>query len=214
MRITPALVRSALAGLPSAPSPWLSILQDNPRAAAVALPIRFSAEPVAIAILRSSTLREHAGQVAFPGGKPEPEDRDLYATALREMDEEVGLSGAELLGSLTPTPVYSGRYLIYPYVVAVPEGRAPEARSPEIARILELPLAAWLRGDEPLRGVAVPWEGSTILMPHFDLEGCVLYGASAVIFHELIARLADALGVTLPPVRLQEEMPWGDREPV
>jgi 8-oxo-dGTP pyrophosphatase MutT (NUDIX family) len=214
MELTPALVRSALCGLPSAPSLWLPVLQDNPRAAAVAVPIRFSNEPAAIAILRSTTLREHAGQVAFPGGKAEPEDRDLYATALREMDEEVGLSEAELLGRLTPTPVYSGRYLIHPYVVAVPEAHAPEPRSPEIARILELPLGAWLRGDEPTRGVLVPWEGSTVLMPHFELDGCVLYGASAVIFHELITCLADALGVTLPPPRLQKTMPWGDREPV
>lgn len=214
MRLTPALVRDALAGLPSAPSPWLPILQQDPRAAAVAIPIRFAPEPVVIAILRSATLREHAGQVAFPGGKAEPEDRDLYATALREMDEEVGLVGAELLGRLTPTPVYNGRYLIHPYVVTVPEGRAPEVRSPEIARILELPLAAWLRGDQPLRGVLVPWQGSRLFVPHFELEGCVLYGASAVIFHELITRLADALGVTLPSPRLQEAMPWGDREPV
>ncbi|UQA55714.1 NUDIX hydrolase [Polyangium aurulentum] len=214
MELTPALVRSALTGLPDAPSPWLPLLQPSPRAAAVAVPIRFSTEPVAIAILRSTILREHAGQVAFPGGKPEPEDRDLYATALREMNEEVGLEDAEPLGRLTPTPVYSGRYLIHPYVVAVPEERAPEPRSPEIARILELPLTAWLRGDEPLRGVVVDWQGSTMFMPHFELEGCVLYGASAVIFHELITRLADTLGITLPPPRLQKTMPWGDREPV
>ncbi|MRG91248.1 NUDIX hydrolase [Polyangium spumosum] len=216
MPISPDDVRRALLGLPAKDSPWISMLQAEARSAAVAIPIRFEPEPVVIAILRSAVLREHPSQVAFPGGKREPDDVDLYATALREMDEEVGLAGEGItrLGELTATPTYNGRYLIHPYVVAVDAALAPVACSSEIARILELPLGAYLRGEEPIRGVMVPWRGGEILMPHFALGSCVLYGASAVIFHELVAQIADGIGATLPPPILQREMPWGDREPV
>ncbi|MDI3285559.1 CoA pyrophosphatase [Polyangium sp. 15x6] len=216
MRLSPDDVRRSLAGLPAKDSPWISMLQTNARAAAVAIPIRFTPDPVVIAILRSAELREHASQVAFPGGKREPGDVDLYATALREMDEEVGLAGEGItrLGELTPTPTYNGRYLIHPYVVAVNEALAPEVRSGEIARVLELPLGAYLRGETPRGGVIVPWNGAEILMPHFRLDACVLYGASAVIFHELVEQIATGIGATLPPPILEREMPWGDREPV
>ncbi|MDI1451077.1 CoA pyrophosphatase [Polyangium sp. 6x1] len=216
MRISPDDVRRALAGLPAKDSPWTSMLQADARPAAVAVPIRFTPDPVVIAILRSAELREHASQVAFPGGKREPGDVDLYATALREMDEEVGLAGEgiERLGELTPTPTYNGRYLIHPYAVALDEAHAPVARSGEIARVLELPLGAYLRGEAPRGGVMVTWNGAEIFMPHFRLDACVLYGASAVIFHELVVQIADGIGATLPPPILEREMPWGDRAPV
>ncbi|HVK64706.1 MAG TPA: CoA pyrophosphatase [Polyangium sp.] len=216
MRISPDDVRRSLAGLPAEDSPWISMLQTNARPAAVAIPIRFTPDPVVIAILRSAELREHASQVAFPGGKREPSDVDLYATALREMDEEVALAGEGIthLGELTPTPTYNGRYLIHPYVVAVGEGLAPVACSGEIAHLLELPLGAYLRGEAPRYGVMLTWQGAEILMPHFRLDACVLYGASAVIFHELVERIAAGIGATLPPPILEREMPWGNREPV
>ncbi len=216
MPITPDLVRRALAGLPGEKSPWIKMLQGDARLAAITIPIRFEPEPVAIAILRSTELRDHAGQVAFPGGKKEPGDADLYATALREMDEEVGLGGEGItrLGELTPTPTYIGRYLIHPYVVSVAPDAKPVAHSFEIARLLELPLGAYVRGEAPIHGVMVTWDGAELFMPHFPLESCVLYGASAVIFYELVVRIAQEIRATLPPPILQHEMPWGDRPPV
>jgi len=62
--------------------------------------------------------------------------------------------------------------------------------------------------------VMLTWQGAEILMPHFRLDACVLYGASAVIFHELVERIAAGIGATLPPPILEREMPWGNREPV
>jgi hypothetical protein len=55
------------------------------------------------------------------------------------------------------------------------------------------------------------WNGARVFAPHFPLDGCVLYGASAYIFYELLSRLASALGLTLPPPRQKDERPWGDR---
>lgn len=216
MKLSPELVRAAIAGLPEGPSPWLPLLRPDARPAAVAVPLRFAEEPSVIMILRASHLREHAGQVAFPGGKVEPQDPDLLATALREMEEEIGVGRAYVssLGHLTPTPVYGGRYLIHPFVVTVPADAAPSVCSPEIARVLAVPLVAFLRGEAPILGVAVPGPtGGGFLIPHFVIDGCALYGASAVILYELLARIAGALGTSLPQMVMQTEMPWGDREP-
>jgi hypothetical protein len=55
--------------------------------------------------------------------------------------------------------------------------------------------------------------GEGFVMPHFVIDGCALYGASALIFHELLARIAGALGTPLPPMVMQTELPWGDRDP-
>ena len=79
-----------------------------------------------VLIERSGTLRAHAGQLAFPGGKPEPEDVDLVATARGEAEEEVGLvrTDAAVLGRLGPVPTPTG-FLIVPYVAWAPEGWRP-----------------------------------------------------------------------------------------
>jgi 8-oxo-dGTP pyrophosphatase MutT (NUDIX family) len=91
-------------------------------------------------IERSGQLRQHAGQLAFPGGKPEASDRDLLDTALREAWEEVGLPHAavSVLGRLSPVPTPTG-YMIVPYVGRVlgdwqpqrASGQTPRARQTE-----------------------------------------------------------------------------------
>jgi 8-oxo-dGTP pyrophosphatase MutT (NUDIX family) len=191
------------------------------RAAAVVVPIALSPEPdtatapgpAAIVVLRGSHLKDHGGEVGFPGGKPDPGDADLAATALRELEEEVGVPAAEvdLLGTLRPMPVITGRYLIHPFVGVLRAGAVPRAASAEVARVLSVPLLPLLTGERPFEAVIGEWNGQTIFAPHFALEGCVLYGASAYILYELLARVAAALGLSMPAPRIQEERPWGDR---
>src|SRR5581483_5401219 len=85
------------------------------------------------------------------------------------------------------------------------------AMSTEVAQVITIPLLPLLSGERPIGAVTGEWNGARIFAPHFALEGCVLYGASAYILYELLARLALALGVALPPPRMQDEAPWGDR---
>ncbi|MCC6558569.1 MAG: CoA pyrophosphatase [Polyangiaceae bacterium] len=209
MQITRATLAAALA-LPASPSPFGG---HGERAAAVAIPIRLGEQAAATLVLRSSALREHAGEVGFAGGKQDPGDIDLEATALREVEEELGLRSADLevLGQLPPVPVITGRYLIHPFVAALRDGPGPRIASPEVARVLDVPLLPWITGDAVIRGVRAPWRGADTVAPHFELDGCILYGASAYIFHDLLRRLAVLLGRELPAPRLQSELPWGDR---
>ena len=211
--ITPDLVRAALA-LP-VPLPQLGTFIDvqKARAAAVVVPLAFEPEPAAIVVLRGSHLHDHAGEVGFPGGKPDPVDPDLAATALRELEEEVGVRASEvdLLGTLVPVPVITGRFLIHPFVGALLRGAAPRVASPEIARVLSLPILPLLTGERPIFAMRGEFAGAMIFAPHFALDGCVLYGASAYIFYELLARLAATLGWVMPEAEMQQDPPWGDR---
>jgi cobyrinic acid a,c-diamide synthase len=83
--------------------------------------------------------------------------------------------------------------------------------STEVARIFEVPIAPWISGERTIHATGAMWNGAMHYTPHFRIEGSVLYGASAVIFHELLTRLASALGVEVPASVVEEGRPWGDR---
>jgi 8-oxo-dGTP pyrophosphatase MutT (NUDIX family) len=189
---------------------------SNARPAGVVLPIVLAPTPSVLFVLRGAHLKDHPDEVGFPGGKPEPSDTDLQATALRELNEEIGLGEGDIawLGRLSPRPVITGRYLIHPFVAAVREGASPRVASPEIQRILSLPLLPLITGELPFYAIPRPWGGPRLLMPHFRLgepEAVVLYGASAYIFFELLSRLSVELGVPVAAPIVEETPPWGDR---
>jgi 8-oxo-dGTP pyrophosphatase MutT (NUDIX family) len=145
-----------------------------------------------VLIERSGTLRAHAGQLAFPGGKPEIEDTDLLATALREAEEEVGLSrtDAVVLGRLGAVPTPTG-FLIVPYVAWAPQGWRPAATSPEVHAIITPSLREL--ADPAIhritgRGV---WEGYHYELHEFAIHTPPLWGATARMVWDFLERVKD-----------------------
>jgi 8-oxo-dGTP pyrophosphatase MutT (NUDIX family) len=139
---------------------------------------------------RSSNLRSHTGQVAFPGGRLEPEEEPLEA-ALREASEEVGLDPAvcEILGELTPLATLSSGAQITPFVAALP-GR-PELRPQpsEVERVFDVSLTE-LMDAEAFRHEVWPFEGGERSMYVFEVEGDTVWGATARILVELLDLVA------------------------
>lgn len=215
MRLDAALIRESLEGPLPLPTLGSAIDVSQAKDAAVVVPLRLDPEPHAVLVLRGSQLADHAGEVGFPGGKPDPDDGSLEITALRELAEEIAVapSDVQILGSLMPVPVITGRYLIHSFVGLLGAGAAPSVASPEIARVLELPILPLITGERPIAAVRGAWgsDGRVVFAPHFEVDGAVLYGASAYIFYELLARLAARLGRALPPPEITERLPWGDR---
>lgn len=211
MAIDEELVRSALGGS-RFPSSRFDPSLPGIRPAAVVVPIRFAAEPTVSFVLRSRHLAQHPGEVAFPGGKPEPLE-ELRDTALREAEEEVGLKRAELreLGTLSPVPVITGLHLIHPFVMAVADTAVLRVASAEVERVLETPLLAWIRGDLRHATFATEWRGNRFYMPQFEIDGALLFGATAIVFHELLTRIADRLRIDLPQPTSVETPPWAKR---
>ncbi len=113
------------------------------RPASVLVPIVARADgPSVLLTVRSASLSKHAGQIAFPGGRIEPDDADVVAAALRETWEETGIDASFItpVGALEPVESVTG-FLMFPIVAIVREGFTPRANPGEVASMFEVPLA-------------------------------------------------------------------------
>lgn len=113
----------------------------QPALAAVLLPLVMRDELTLLLTVRSSNLSTHAGQIAFPGGRTDPGDKDAVATALREAEEEIALPApfVEVLGTL-PTYVTGTAFVITPVVGLVRPGFELLPNPGEVADVFEVPL--------------------------------------------------------------------------
>lgn len=109
--------------------------------AAVLVPIIDAPDPRVLLTVRHAELRAHAGQVAFPGGRIDPEDDGPVGGALREAWEEVGLRAGdvEVIGTARAYATGSG-YLITPVIGVIPDGLELVPHEAEVARLFEVPL--------------------------------------------------------------------------
>lgn len=119
-------------------------LADNGAAAtpaAVLIAIVDRHAPGLLLTRRTDHLRLHAGQVAFPGGRIDPDDADATAAALREAEEEIALPPAavRVVGLLPPYRTITG-YAVTPVVGIVPPGLPLMPREEEVAELFEAPL--------------------------------------------------------------------------
>lgn len=164
------------------------------RAAAVLLPL-FERDSVTRMLLtkRSMDLVHHPGQVSLPGGRPEPDDADLAATALRETKEEVAIAPAQvrLIGRLDEMHTIASDFVITPYVGLVAGAVAPVANDAEISRVLEVAVADLLYADMRLP------ENPGRLEVRYPLEGEDVWGATAHILRGFARIIRCALAENL-----------------
>jgi 8-oxo-dGTP pyrophosphatase MutT (NUDIX family) len=115
---------------------------DRPMAhASVLIPLVQREQLTVLLTLRPTHMNSHSGQIAFPGGKADPGDRDVVATALREAREEVGLEAGfvRVIGTL---PIYttSSAFIVTPVVALVQPGFQLQPNADEVADVFEVPL--------------------------------------------------------------------------
>ena len=148
-----------------------------------------SSEPHVVLTRRRADLRRHAGEISFPGGRQDAEDADLSTTALREAEEEIGLSRSQvsLLGPLPATSTFATSYIIHPFVGMIPAGVAWTVSAKEVDAVLELSLA-----DVRAAQTRTPIErrGITFETDAYVLDGHVIWGATARILQDLFERLS------------------------
>lgn len=113
-----------------------------PAHAAVLIPIVLREQPMVLLTERTAHLSNHSGQVAFPGGRSDPQDANPAATALREAWEEVGLEPCfvEVLGTL-PTYTTGSSFIVSPVVALVNPHCVLQPNPHEVADLFEVPLA-------------------------------------------------------------------------
>jgi 8-oxo-dGTP pyrophosphatase MutT (NUDIX family) len=140
---------------------------------------------------RRAHLRLHAGQISFPGGRPEPGDADLIHTALREAQEEIGLDPATVVvvGALAPTPTVVTDIAIYPVVGLIPmPTSAWQAAADEVDAVIEASLPH-LAATHRLQ-VIERRDGTRVTTDAYTAGEDLIWGATARIVTDLLVRLA------------------------
>jgi 8-oxo-dGTP pyrophosphatase MutT (NUDIX family) len=154
---------------------------------------------------RRSDLRRHAGEISFPGGRQDPLDANLAETALREAEEEIGLVRDDLtiVGALERTSTFATNYAIHPFVALLDDqgsqgsliGGEPTDRNwrpseREVETVIE-PTLASLRSA---RGrTTIERRGFVFETDAYLFDGQVVWGATARIIEELLARVGGLL---------------------
>lgn len=162
------------------------------RPAAVLVPVVDRAEPTVILTLRTSDLPNHAGQIAFPGGKIDPRDDGPLAAALREAEEEIGLSRTmvEPIGYLDLYLTFSG-FRILPVVARIRPDCALELNAREVEDVFEVPLA-FLMGPENHHKQSRDWKGITRYYYAMPYQQRYIWGVTAGILRNLYENIYES----------------------
>ena len=180
-----------LAGQPlSAFASAQAAMPAAPRAAAVLVPIVDHAQsPSLLMTTRAGHLRQHAGQISFPGGRIEASDDDVLGAALRETQEEIGIDSSYVqpLGFLPDQIVLTG-FRITPVVALLRPGYSVRVDATEVAEVFEIPLE-YLSHAENFRPTRRVLRGVEVTLNDLHYEGRVVWGATAGILQMLHAAL-------------------------
>jgi len=158
-------------------------------AAAVLVPITDRAEPGLILTQRTDTLRRHAGQVAFPGGRIDPDDADAAAAALREAHEEIALPPAavRVIGSGDIYRTGTG-FEVTPIIGIIPPDLALVPSEAEVAAVFEVPLA-YVLDPANQREASIEWQGRLRHFYEIQWGDRRIWGATAGMIVNLSRRL-------------------------
>ena len=142
---------------------------------------------------RTERVRDHKGQISFPGGAYEEEDRSLLNTALREAAEEIGLKpeDVEILGELDEIHTTTTKYVISPFVAIIPWPYRFRVDAEEVDEILEVPVTMLL-DESCLRQETEIINGEAVPQFSYYCLGVVIWGATAKILSQLLDILVRA----------------------
>jgi 8-oxo-dGTP pyrophosphatase MutT (NUDIX family) len=140
--------------------------------------------------LRGSNLRHHTGQISLPGGRLDAGE-SVEQAALREAHEEIGVTpvDVDVLGRLTPLPVYVSGHLLHPVVGFAARRPDFNLHSHEVERLIEVPIAVLREPDRVLweeRTRILPPQG-VMNVPYFDVLDARVWGATAMVLSEFVA---------------------------
>lgn len=160
---------------------------DGENKLASILVVIYGSGPTVIMTEKPKDLKVHAGEISFPGGKPENSDIDLLDTALRETQEEIGLSISreQVIGQLEPVTTLNSGFKIIPFVAIIDDIPSLEANR-EVEKIFKIPLEPFLKtmSDDP-----DPEHHSILEMFIFSFDDNIVWGASARVLNQIVKRL-------------------------
>ncbi|MDE2776706.1 MAG: CoA pyrophosphatase [Chloroflexota bacterium] len=171
--------------------------RDSPPQPAAVMILIYSDEDAflhTVLTLRASGLRGHSGQVSFPGGRQDPEDEDLIATARRETCEEIGIGGERLtvLSQLPSFYIPASHHAVCPAIGHF-EGQPDFSPNPdEVAEVFSFALDDLLKpGFKFVERRQI--RGYDVRVPYYAVKGHKVWGATAMLLSQLEGRLRQVL---------------------
>lgn len=162
----------------------------NPRLSAVLIILFNEDEKLKIVFIRRSEyVGIHSGQIAFPGGRYEKYDEDLRTTALREVEEEIGIKAdaVQILGHLTDLYIPPSNFMVRAYIGYLNEKPVFDIDDREVQEVLVLDFEHFKHPDViKVREFKTHNSNRLTNAPYFDVEGAVIWGATAMILTELL----------------------------
>ena len=164
-------------------------LNTNYKLASVLVVIHGSDLPKIIMTKKPKSMKFHAGEISFPGGKLDTLDSDLLETALRETREEIGLNVSKdlVIGQLDPVTTLNSGFLILPFIAVLPAA-LPVTLIPnsEVEKIFHIPLNSFL---DTMRKDTDPSHNLIDEMYTFEYQNEIVWGASARILKQIESTL-------------------------
>jgi len=138
-------------------------------------------------IQRQSYDGVHSGQISFPGGKVEEHDQNLVETALREMEEEVGVlrNNPKLIRSISQVYIPPSRFLVHPFLFYLEELPKLKKNEREVDNIIFLPLSKLLDDALIVQGKIKLDNGVNLKTPYFEFQEHKIWGATAMMLSEI-----------------------------
>ncbi len=173
------------------------ILHDTPEQEAAVGILLFEQydELQVLFIERTQDGGPHSGQIAFPGGAKDELDPNLKETALREIQEEIGLTTDTMsfVGSLSPLYIPVSKFLVYPFVFFLSEEPKPIINTSEVNAVYTFPVKNFY--DEKVSGqTTIKLNGCAYQVPCFIIDGIVIWGATSMIWNECLTLLKPLFG--------------------
>ncbi len=166
-------------------------LKSNAQLAAViTIIINHPSEDAKIVLIKRNAYDgHHSGQMAFPGGKQEEGDANLKQTAIREVEEEIGIRiDQDQLKELKPHWVHVSNFWIQPYLAVLDKNLSYHINKREINRIFEIPVA-FFKQAQSLDSHELMFMKEKIMAPRYFFESEEIWGATAIMLYQLIQQL-------------------------
>lgn len=139
-------------------------------------------------ILRKKYAGVHSGQIGFPGGKLEPGDPGLVYAAMREAEEEIGIKAYcyTIIQNLSPLYVPASNFIIHPFLALIERPFQPSIHHREVEELIKAPVNIFFEPECIKQTQMTFSNGYQAKVPYYDLNGKVLWGATAMITSELV----------------------------
>ena len=163
------------------------------RPAAVLVPFCMDGDDLSVLFIRrSQNLRNHPGQMAFPGGRVDAEDKDLSATAVRETVEEIGVieSEIEVWGTLDPLLTIS-EFALSPFTGWLSRSNDLKLSEREVSEVVTVPVSRLMDGSCDRDETRMD-ESGYVIRPTYAYNGRVIWGSTGMIVSQLIDCLRKA----------------------